>query len=149
MASNLNSPALACLPSAGIREAPPLAALFSSWYTTQRGVMKWLYKDGVNVTLKVTLQVLSSRNDSICNSKQLASAMRQMAGEHQTTGSKVAALRADCSHWTPAPTQRGLKQLCHFLAFHSSASSLPNTGPIYKWLTRTWKSSGARYLKVK
>lgn len=66
------------------------------------------------MTLKVTLQVLSSRNDSICNSKQLATTMRQTAGEHQSTGSKDAALRADCSHRTPASTQRGLKQLCHF-----------------------------------
>lgn len=62
------------------------------------------------MTLKVILQVLSSRNDSICNSKQLATTMRQTAGEHQSTGSKD----TDCSHRAPASTQRGLKQLCYF-----------------------------------
>lgn len=61
------------------------------------------------MVLKITLQVCFSRNDSICNSKQLESTNPQAC--------KGAAPRADCTTAATAAlllTQHGLKQLCHF-----------------------------------
>lgn len=51
------------------------------------------------MALRITLQVFSSRNDSICNSKQLATAMRQAAGKYQATGMQ------GCSTQLTAPLQ--------------------------------------------
>lgn len=51
------------------------------------------------MALGMTLQVFSSRHDSSCNSKQLATAMRQAAAKYQATGMQ------GCSTQVTAPLQ--------------------------------------------